>query len=154
MSSRTLLCYDGSDDAAAAIRAAGPILGGGPAIVATAWKPVSADRLAGSVPGLAGPLGHAVEELDELARANAGKHAEEGCEIAREAGFDPRPLAVEAQGAIWAALVHAAEESGVEDIVVGRRGLSPVAAAVLGSVSQGVLNHADRPVLVVPGRDG
>ena len=150
MSSGTLLCYDGSDHAAAAIQAAGRILGGGPALVASAWTPVSADRLAGSVPGLAGPLRDAVRELDDLGQTKAAKRAEEGCEIARQVGFDARPLAVEARGAVWAALVDAAEQNDVETVVVGRRGLSAVSAALLGSVSHGLLNHSDRPVLVVP----
>ena len=34
-------------------------------------------------------------------------------------------------------------------IVLGCRGRNTVASAILGSVSQGVLHHAKRPVLVV-----
>ena len=34
-------------------------------------------------------------------------------------------------------------------IVLGCRGRNTVASAILGSVSQGVLHHASRPVLVV-----
>src|SRR5687767_11114358 len=40
---------------------------GGPALVASAWVPVRSDRLAGSVPGLGGPLHEAVHELDRTA---------------------------------------------------------------------------------------
>jgi nucleotide-binding universal stress UspA family protein len=150
MASRTLLCYDGSDDAAHAIRAAGPVLGSGSALVASVWRPVTADHLAASVPGLGGPLRGAVDELDDIARDKALERAQEGCAIAREAGFDAEPLQVEARGAIWAALIHAGEDQGADAIVVGRRGLSGVASAVLGSVSTGILNHAEVPVLVVP----
>jgi nucleotide-binding universal stress UspA family protein len=38
-------------------------------------------------------------------------------------------------------------------IVVGARGLSTVASALLGSVSNAVVHHCKRPVLVVPPAD-
>jgi nucleotide-binding universal stress UspA family protein len=102
------------------------------------------------LPGFAGPLHEAVDALDRIAEANAAELAERGCAIAREAGFECEPLTVEAPGATWAALTHAAENHSAATIVVGRRGLSAVASALLGSVSTGILNHASRPVLVVP----
>ena len=34
-----LLCYDGSEEARNAIRVGGRLLGGGPALVLTVWKP-------------------------------------------------------------------------------------------------------------------
>jgi hypothetical protein len=37
-----------------------------------------------------------------------------------------------------------------EAIVLGRRGLTGVKSLLLGSVSHAVLQHADRPVVVVP----
>ena len=151
MASPALLCYDGSDDAGDAIRAAGRVTGGGPALVASVWRPVAASHLDASVPGLGGAMHEAVAELDKAAQAKAAECAEQGCALAREAGFEAQPLTVEARGAIWAALIHAAADNDAGLIVVGRRGQSRVAAALLGSVSTGVLNHADRPVLIVPG---
>jgi nucleotide-binding universal stress UspA family protein len=93
-----------------------------------------------------------------------------------EARGEPRrPLSTEERHAIERALAHAAEHgveaeseflplegspaetiTGYADridadvIVVGSRGRSNASAAVLGSVSHDVIQHAKRPVLVVP----
>ncbi len=46
-------------------------------------------------------------------------------------------------------IVHVAREQGFDLIVVGHRGLSPVKAFLLGSVSDRVVTHAPCSVLVV-----
>jgi nucleotide-binding universal stress UspA family protein len=46
-------------------------------------------------------------------------------------------------------IVALAERKNADLIVVGSRGLGPVKATLLGSVSRGVLNDARRPVLIV-----
>jgi nucleotide-binding universal stress UspA family protein len=48
-------------------------------------------------------------------------------------------------------IVAVAETIDADLIVVGSRGRSAVATALLGSISHGVLRHAKRPVLVVKG---
>jgi nucleotide-binding universal stress UspA family protein len=50
---------------------------------------------------------------------------------------------------IVGAIVDYAERSGVDLIVVGTRGLGGFKKLVLGSVSQGLINHAGSSVLVV-----
>jgi nucleotide-binding universal stress UspA family protein len=45
--------------------------------------------------------------------------------------------------------VALADSKSVDLIVMGSRGRSSIATALLGSVSHGVLRHASRPVLVV-----
>lgn len=47
-------------------------------------------------------------------------------------------------------IVAYAERIGAELIVIGSRRRTGIGAAVLGSVSQGVVHHAGLPVLVVP----
>lgn len=46
-------------------------------------------------------------------------------------------------------IVSLADNRDVDLIVVGSRALGAIAGAVLGSVSRGVMQHAQRPVLVV-----
>ena len=58
-----------------------------------------------------------------------------------------------AKGPFFAALIALADELDAKAIVVGSRGRSSLAAAVLGSVSTGVLHHTDRPVLVARAGD-
>jgi nucleotide-binding universal stress UspA family protein len=48
-------------------------------------------------------------------------------------------------------LVGAAARPGVDLVVVGARGLGTIERLLLGSVSEGVLRHVDRPVLIVKG---
>jgi nucleotide-binding universal stress UspA family protein len=145
-----LLCFDGSDCAAEAIRRAGEIAGGGPAIVVHAWLPPSALLLQGRGVRAEHPLAPAVEEFDASACEAAEALAAEGAEIASAAGFDAEPLAIEARRGIWRPIVELAEERGARAVVVGSHGLSPAKSAALGSVSHGIANHSTRPVLVVP----
>ena len=50
---------------------------------------------------------------------------------------------------MWAAIVDAAEQLDAAAIVLGSRGLTGLKNVLLGSVSEGVVRHAGRPVLVV-----
>jgi len=53
-------------------------------------------------------------------------------------------------GNVAQAVLDYADERNVDAIVVGKRGSSRLAAALLGSVSQKLVNLADRVVIVVP----
>ena len=144
-----LLCYDGSPDAAEAIRHAAGLTGGGPAVVLYVWLPPSALLLAGKTVADEHPLAPAITEFDSATRGEAERVAAEGAEIAREAGFDASPLAERAGRGVWRAIVKVADEQDARAVVVGSHGHS-AASAMLGSVSHGVVNHCRRPVLVAP----
>ena len=141
-----LIAYDGSPHARAAIAHAGETLRPGPAVVATAWT-----SFADSAPHfvLRDAVRPVVDDLDVAGREEAEELAAEGAQLARAAGFDAQPRAVRAGGPFFAALLELADEIDARVIVAGSRGRSSVAAAVLGSVSTGILHHTTRPVLVV-----
>jgi nucleotide-binding universal stress UspA family protein len=141
-----LIAYDGSPHARAAIAHAGETLRPGPAIVATAWTSFADSAPRAVLRDIVRPV---VEDLDVAGREEAEELAAEGAELARAAGFEAEPRAVRAAGPFFAALLETADEVDARVIVVGSRGRSSVAAAVLGSVSTGILHHTQRPVLVV-----
>jgi nucleotide-binding universal stress UspA family protein len=144
-----LLAYDGSDHAKAAIERAGAVLRPGPAVVATAWTSFE-DAAPAALLAIPGDMvREGTEALDDAGRETAEELAAEGAELARAAGFDAEPRAVRSKGPFFAALIHLADELDARAIVAGSRGRSALRAAVLGSVSTGLLHHTHRPVLIV-----
>lgn len=51
------------------------------------------------------------------------------------------------------AILHAAEQAGVDLVVLGRRGLSAVKRVLLGGTSEWVASHTEAPVLIVRADD-
>jgi len=123
-----LICHDGSDNSARAIRTAAPLLAGKEALVLHITT---------------------AEYLDEVAAAPSREIADAGTALAAEAGFDARPLYKSCDGPVWNGVLAAAAAYGASVIVLGTRGLTGL-PALLGSTSQGVLHHAERALLVVP----
>jgi nucleotide-binding universal stress UspA family protein len=148
-----LIAYDGSNHARAAIERAGNVLQSGPAVVATAWTSFEDAAPAALLALPKDMVRESVNTLDDANRETAEAVAAEGAELARAAGFDAEPRAVRAGGPFFAALVRTADELDSRAIVAGSRGRSPIRAAVLGSVSTGLLHHTKRPVLVVQADD-
>lgn len=144
-----LIGYDGSPNARRAIEEAGQLFGDVPAVVATAWLSFEEAAPAGLLALPADVVRGAVEDLDAAQREEAERLAAEGAELARQAGLDAEPRATHCRGPFFSALVHLADELDARALVLGSRGRSSLAAAVLGSVSTGVLHHTHRPVLVV-----
>ena len=149
MAGEILIAYDGSEGARAAIEHAGRVLRGGPAVVATAWSPFR-DTAPAALRALPSVAHDAIADIDAATRLHAEDLAAEGAELAAAAGFDADPRAVASRHRYFRALLDLADELDAPVIVMGSRGRSPVAAAVLGSVSTGVLHHGRRPVLIVP----
>jgi nucleotide-binding universal stress UspA family protein len=148
-----LFAYDGSTHAKAAIEQAATVLQPGPAVVATAWGSFRAGAPAALLALPGDMVATAIDTLDEAGREAAEILAAEGAELARAAGFDAEPRAVQSAGPFFAGLLQLANELDARAIVAGSRGRSSLAAAVLGSVSTGLLHHTIRPVLVVRGPD-
>jgi nucleotide-binding universal stress UspA family protein len=146
--SMVLIAYDGSEHAKAAIARAGETLRHERAVVATAWTSFAESAPHLLLRDMVRPV---VDDLDAAGREDAEAMAAEGADLARAAGFDAEPRAVEASGPFFTALLEAADAVDASVIVVGSRGRSTLAASVLGSVSTGILHHTRRPVLVVRG---
>jgi nucleotide-binding universal stress UspA family protein len=144
-----VLSFDGSDDARRAIAEAGPLLGGGQALVVHVWEPLSAMLLRNPLIHSPGPLVEQAEEIDAAGLEAAHGLTDEGVRAARAAGFDAEPLCIRGEHGVWSTIVRIAEERDARAVVLGSRGQSPVASALLGSVTSGVVHHCRRPVLVI-----
>lgn len=127
---RVMLCYDGSDAAANAIRKAAGLLSERRAVVASVYT----IRITDLLPGV---------DVEERARSVA----EEGAGIARGAGFEAEAVPLDTP-AIWRGLVDYAERSRATVVVAGTTGTSAV-GTILGSVAYGIAHHCKRPVLLV-----
>ncbi len=145
-----LICYDGSTDAKWAIGQSGELLGCQPATVLTVWRPFA--ELAATTPSGFGfaPGVLDIDKADEASREAALALAEEGAELAREAGFNAQPRACMQLATTAHAILAEAELISAKAIVMGSRGLSGLKSMLLGSVSHAVLHGADRAVIVVP----
>ena len=147
VSRASLICYDGTEPARAAVTAAAGVLAGA-AVVVTVWDPVPPLDHARPLDAYLSALGPAPEELDAAAEDQARRIAAEGAQAARAAGLDAEPLAVRSQGRIASTLVAVAGERNADLIVVAAR--SSAGPKLLGSTANSVLHEAHRPVLVIP----
>ena len=149
--SPALICFDGSDDAAAAIATAGEMLAPRVGVVLTVWEPIASWAPSDPATILSAPLSRLASkelDLDEISQDVARELMQRGVELAIEAGFQAKGRLEE--GRPWRMIRQVADELGAEPIVLGARGLGRVESMLLGSVSIAVVFHSQRPVLVVP----
>jgi nucleotide-binding universal stress UspA family protein len=121
-----LFAYDGSDGARRAITEAATRLA----------VPYSITR-------------EAIARLDAESEAAAAEVATEGVDQLTAAGWAAEAVTRSTTTNVWAAVLAVAREHEATTIVVGSRGLSGLKSAVLGSVSSGLLQHSELPVLLV-----
>jgi nucleotide-binding universal stress UspA family protein len=144
--------YDGSDGAKDAIAAVGRLFRGRAVLVVHAWE--SAFHHGLRARGLAkGPVDELRERVWELERAlaeNAEATTQEGVDEARAAGLDATGETVESAAGAWRTVAATARTREAAVIATGVRGLRGARSALLGSVSSGLVQNAELPVLVVP----
>jgi nucleotide-binding universal stress UspA family protein len=146
MAATVVFAYDGSEDAQRAIVVAGEILGARRAVIVHV-------RLL-PVPQIvsAGAGGETYTAFEEAQQREVDRVSAEGVEAAERAGFEAEAVvaAADSVAGVWGAVLDVASENGAAVIVAGHRGISRVQTALMGSVSNGLVNHAPLPVLVVP----
>ena len=146
-----LIAYDGSPAAREAITAAGRLLPGRAALVVHAWESPYRRSVSGRALSNA-PLPEIREvtgDLETLLRDTAEATVDEGVELARTAGLEASGDAVESGSTAWRVLAATAETRDAAVVIAGSQGHGAVASVLLGSVSAGLVHHAERPVLVI-----
>jgi nucleotide-binding universal stress UspA family protein len=94
--------------------------------------------------------GPAYAELEELVQRRAAEVLAGGEALAERLGY---PITVRQEvnrSSVWRTILDVADELDASLIVTGTHGTTAVQSGLLGSVSNAVLHHAQRPVLVVP----
>lgn len=143
-----LICWDGSEGAARAVRDAAAIVGAArKASVLFAHVPTESSR------GILG--GFSAPDAPIMGHSDAEVVMEEGLRVAREAGFEAEALPVVAERKTSEIIASTAEAEGSLLITMGQRERSGLGTLVLGSVARGVLEADHRPVLLAgPTRPG
>jgi nucleotide-binding universal stress UspA family protein len=90
------------------------------------------------------------QQMDAAAESAAAERVESGADRARKAGIDAQGTTEPRGVTIADTIIEAARSVSADLIVIGTRGLTGVKSMMLGSVSHAVLQHADRPVMIVP----
>jgi nucleotide-binding universal stress UspA family protein len=148
-----LVSYDGSADAQAAIDRAAQLMPGAETTVLTIWETFMDAATRGGAMGMGLGVGGMYsndQHVDETWQKAAEDHAAEGAKRATDAGLVAQPRVATRFGTVAATILTVADELDADLVVLGTRGLGGVKSFLLGSVSHGVVQHADRAVLVVP----
>ena len=145
MARPVIVCYDGSRASIEALDYVAEVLASAPLLVVTVWRELTEEMLSS---GAAPPAGDPVE-VNVQSRRAAREAAQEGAERARAAGLKAEPLVVETTGPIWKAIERVAHERDAALIVCGT-GRSGLKTVMPGEVAIALVQHASRPVLVVP----
>jgi nucleotide-binding universal stress UspA family protein len=147
-----LLCYDGSEDARAAIDHCASLMPGSKVTVLVVWETVLETMTRSGSMGMGMGMVGVDDETgaDDAIRKHALATAADGARRAHAAGLTARARIADRRGEIARAILEVGDDIDADVIVLGTRGLGGVKSVMLGSVSHAVLHHADRPVLVVP----
>lgn len=134
---RILIAVDGSEYGLAAVRAAAKL---------AAERDIKSVTLMNVIPTIASTAGITILGVPP-GDIEAWEVFEQPKALLVEAGVEPKLLL--AMGDPADEVIRAARDQGFDLIVVGHRGLSPVKAFLVGSVSSRIVSHAPCSVLVV-----
>jgi nucleotide-binding universal stress UspA family protein len=136
-----LISYDGSAESRQAIADAAVLLSERRAVVVNV---APLDRVAEAYAA----AGSGAAALGADVHSDAVVRAEEGAELARQAGFRAEARGILATP-LWRGVLEVADEIDAAVIVVGSRVHSRFSELVEEHVSHGVVEHASRPVLII-----
>jgi nucleotide-binding universal stress UspA family protein len=88
-------------------------------------------------------------DLETWLRETAETTVADGVELAKKARLEAAGQAVESSSTAWRVLIASGETHDAAVIVAGSQGHGRVASVLLGSVSAGLVHHAERPVLII-----
>jgi Universal stress protein UspA and related nucleotide-binding proteins len=147
---RVVVGYDGSPSANLAIDAGALLLPNARCWVTHLWTPpFASESIRQRVWAGVSTIDDFREAIEREGAHEAEQIASTGVILARAAGWDAEPLVRRSYGGEGLLFASIADEVDADLVLVGARGLSGTGAA-LGSVSDVVVRHTPRPVLVVP----
>jgi nucleotide-binding universal stress UspA family protein len=151
-----LIAYDGSPAAEHALREAGGLIGGRPALLTVVWMQGLGFELLETPTSSLGIPPATIDirtalEMDEAMGERAQRLAEQGAHLARDVGFEAEALVVadEVEVDVAETIVDVARKRDAQAIVIGAHGHGGAAEVILGSTTRSVVRHAPCPVLVV-----
>ncbi|HEY6596580.1 MAG TPA: universal stress protein [Asanoa sp.] len=146
--------FDGTIAAQRALRESAALLAPRPALVVVVWEAGRAFEIA-TLPNRAlemPPVSvdvRAALDAEEVAYEAAERLAQQGAALASELGYQAEGLAVADDMTVADTLVRVATERDSPALVVGSHGRRGLTSALLGSTSNGVVDKAPCPVVVV-----
>jgi nucleotide-binding universal stress UspA family protein len=141
-----LLCYDGSPEAARAVEVAGALFPGRAAIVLYVPAPVAVERI--RTTPIVAVREELVEEVRAATRREAAALAQEGADLARDAGLDATPLVIEADEGPVGVILRVAVEGRAAAVVVGRP-TRPRRVLRSGTVLRSIVDRCPLPVVII-----
>ena len=150
--SSTLICYDGSPSSSRALEVAHRSLGRQRKILLDVWtapERVHADSF-GFDQHDGGP---SYDRLCELLERQTREILDDGAQRAVALGIEVQTRAERSRSSVWQTILDVADELDSDLILAGTRGATAVETGLLGSVSNALVRHSRRPVLIVPGAD-
>jgi nucleotide-binding universal stress UspA family protein len=147
-----LLCDDGSADAEAAADRTAQLFPNADVTVVAVWEPYIAlsTQTAFGLGFTYAPPAAELEEIDANVERRARAAADVAADRLRSAGVRAHGRAERQRLSVSATILGLAREIDADAIVLGTRGHGGMKSLLLGSVSHAVVQHADRPTLVIP----
>jgi nucleotide-binding universal stress UspA family protein len=127
-------------------------LDGAPAVLLNIWNPPQ--RVLADSFGLSeSPTGPSYTELERLTQERAAEILTDGEMRAGRLDFPVTSRREPNRSTVWQTILEVADEVDATLIVAGTHGSTAVQSGLLGSVSNAIVHHATRPVLLVPTPD-